>query len=268
MRARVWITAMAAATVGALWIPAPAVANGGAYFDLNRTHYLPGSPATGSGTVYVPRAKQDVFEQGPFYAFVLPQGTSLHEGRPLPAGVIRVGTLSVRHSGGEQFDLRMSFTVPELPGDFYSVAICNDPCTISGFREPLTATISVVATAREGQLLTENVRLEGQISGLERDLKKSAEGQDGELQAAFDAGEEEQLRLSGEVNRLEDRLAAARAADAGSRAVIDPWAAAAIAIAFLALAVALVIRRRRPVPIEVPDTIEEIEPRVEDPAPR
>jgi hypothetical protein len=132
---------------------------------------------------------------------------SLEEDRPLPNGVIRVGTFSIEHENGKSFELRVSFTVPDLPGAFYSIAFCNDPCTISGFREPLTGVVSIVRTAREGHLLTEQSRLDSRIFGLRHQLRK-AERAGEELRAQLFASEAERQRLSSELSRLEDELTA------------------------------------------------------------
>ncbi len=255
------------AVIGAvLAVPTGASANGGAYIDFDKTHYLPGETAIGETYVYVPERKQGLLERGPFYAYVLPTGTSIREGRPIPGGAIRVGTFTIEREKREQFELRVSFTVPDLAGDFYSVMACNDPCTISGFRERLSGTISVVRTVREGRLLTQQERLERTIYGLRRDLRK-ADRRNEELQAQLDASELERSQLAGAVDRLEVGLADAIAAEEpAARPLIDPWAG--IAIAMLGLAGALAIRRRRPQPIVVPDTIEELEREMEGPTRR
>ena len=111
--------AMAAVVVAAL-IPATwADADGGAYVELQRTHYLPGQTAVGETYISVPRSDQDQLDRGPFYAYVVPKGSSVSEGKPIPDGVIRVGTFSVERSEGTSFELRISFTVPDVPGDEY-----------------------------------------------------------------------------------------------------------------------------------------------------
>ena len=84
----------------------------------------------------IPRAKQDLIERGPFYVFVVPPRTSVIEGRPIPAEAVRAGTVVDRARSRPTFELRGSFVVPELAGRSYGLSVCNDPCTISGFREP------------------------------------------------------------------------------------------------------------------------------------
>jgi hypothetical protein len=254
-----------AVVIAAVLIPAPSArADGGAYVDLDRTHYLPGDSAVGVAYVSVPRSAQARLDRGPFYAFVVPKGSSVSEGKPIPDGVIRVGTFSIERSRGASFELRVSFTVPDLPGDFYSIALCNDPCTVSGFREPISGFLSIVATAREGQLLTERSRLEGRIYGLRRDVRKSDRAME-ELQGRLDAGEMERSRLYGDIVQLRSSLAAAtaratRAEEPGARPFVATSAAVLLGIALLAVAAAIATRRRRIAPIAVPDTIEELVP--------
>ena len=99
MRRRRWIGA--AVLVGATFAGAPvARADGGAYLDLDRTHYLPGQTARFEGYVSIPRAKQDLVERGPFYVFVVPPRTAVTEGRPIPADAVRAGTVSIERDRG------------------------------------------------------------------------------------------------------------------------------------------------------------------------
>jgi hypothetical protein len=252
-----------AAVVAAVLIPAPwAGADGGAYVDLQRTHYLPGQTAVGETYISVPRSEQDRLDRGPFYAYVVPKGSSVTEGNPIPDGVIRVGTFTIERFKGTSFELRVSFTVPDVPGDEYSIALCNDPCTIAGFKEPISGFLSVVHTVREGQLLTEQSRLEGQIFGLRRDLRK-AEREKTDLQTGLDADETVQSQLTGDIIELRSELAGAtaRSTRPESRPIIETSAVVLLGIVLLMLAAAIVIRRRKVPPIVVPDTIEELVPR-------
>ena len=251
MRRGRWIGAavLVGATLG--W-PSVAWADGGAYLDLDRTHYLPGQTAHAEGYVSVPRAKQHLFERGPFYVFVVPPRTVVREGRPIPTNAVRVGTVSIERERGTTFELRSSFVVPELRGDSYWLHVCNDPCTISGFREPLTGTISIVATAREGKLLTEVSRLNGRMSSLRRQVRK-AERADEELRAQLGVAEVARSELAIRVRELD--AAAARATPSGRRPLVSTWAALTLAGGLLALALALVARRRRHLGPAVPDPV-------------
>lgn len=256
MRRGRWIGAavLVGATLG--W-PSVAWADGGAYLDLDRTHYLPGQTAHAEGYVYVPRAKQHLFERGPFYVFVVPPRTVVREGRPIPANAVRVGTVSIERERGRTFELRSSFVVPELRGDSYWLYVCNDPCTISGFREPLTGTISIVATAREGKLLTEVSRLNGRMSSLRRQVRK-AERADEELRAQLGVAEVARSELAIRVRELE--AAAAQATPSGRRPLVSTWVALTLAGGLLAWALALVARRRGRLGPAVPDPVVATQP--------
>src|SRR6185436_13867917 len=72
MRIRRWIGAAMLAGATLAW-PSAAWADGGAYLDLDRTHYLPGQTARAEGYVSIPRAKRFLLERGPFYVFVVPE---------------------------------------------------------------------------------------------------------------------------------------------------------------------------------------------------
>ena len=249
MRRRRWIGA--AMLVGAtLAGPSVAWADGGAYLDLDRTHYLPGQTARAEGYVSIPRAKQGLVERGPFYVFVVPERTAVREGRPIPADAVRVGTVSIERERGTTFELRSSFVVPELGGDSYGLYVCNDPCTISGFREPLTGTISIVATAREGELLTEVSRLNGREWSLRREVRK-AERANLELRTQLGLAEVARSELAIQVRELQSDAGPAPRPTA-ERPLVTPLSAVIVAVGLLGLALAIVLRRGRRVELAVP----------------
>lgn len=264
MRALRWF--VASAVLGSvLAVPTTALANGGAYIEFRPsagrgpgTHFLSGGQATGMATVYVPPRQRSILEGGPFYAFLLPTGAALREGHPLPDATIRLGAFSVLHRQGSRYDLMVDFTVPDVPGGFYEVGVCDLPCSVSGFRESLTGSISIVATAREARLLTGQARLWSRLSASHRELRK-AERNAEEVQVRFELSEQDAAEAAAEAQareaRLERALAAARAeANEG----IPPVAWFVVIIGGVVL-VALVIVRRRNRRFVVPDTIEELE---------
>ncbi len=245
---------VAGATV--LLVPTTASANGGAYIELDGTHFVPGRTAVAEVYVSIPKPKRDLLDEGPFYAYLLPRGAEIREGRPIPAQAIRVGTFAVEHEKGSSFELRASITVPDVPGAYYSVALCNDPCTVAGFREQLLGTISVVATAREGELLTENTRLQSRAYGLRRQIRK-AERQNDELESAIVEDRREVLDLRTKVGELEDELEASTAAassESRERPLVDGWAVAGVLVGMTAIAAAMLFRGRRRPPIAAAGT--------------
>ena len=252
MRTRRWIGA--AMLVGAmLGAPSVAWADGGAYLDLDRTHYLPGQTARAETYVSIPQAKQGLVERGPFFVFIVPQRAAVTEGRPISAKAVRVGTASIEPEDGRTFRLRASFVVPDLPGAFYRLAVCNDPCTISGFREPLTGEISIVQTSREGQLLTELYRQQDQTWMARRQVRK-AERANLELRSELLDAEMARSELAIRVRELE-AAAAASAIPSGRRPSVSPLATLLLAGGLFAVALALVVRRRPRLGPAIPDPI-------------
>jgi hypothetical protein len=272
MRALRWF--VASAVVGStLALPGTSMANGGAYIEFRPTagrgggtHFLTGGPATGVATVFVPPRKEVLFDRGPFFAFLLPSGAELREGRPIPDGAMGLGTFEIEKRRKDRFDLTVDFTVPQVAGGSYAVGLCNDPCTISGFRESLLGFISVVATAREARLLTTQSRLRGQLYTAHRELRRT-ERHRGQLESLLDTRERDAAEAGAEAASREAELRRALAAsraearDESGRATWATWLAV---IATIAAAV-LLLRRRRPT-IIVPDTIEELEESAREPA--
>ena len=232
-------------------MPTSASANGGSYLEFDRTHYVPGDAGVAIAYVSVPRRKASLFDRGPFYLFAVPEGR-LREGMPIPAAAIRLGTFTIEEEKHHSFELRATFTAPQLDSGLYFMGFCNDPCTIAGFREPLVGSVSIVATRREGALLTANATLRGKLFGARREARKAErrlEKARGELetQLAFGAGERD--RMSARIETLETQLAAARAriTDQAGRSPIDPWVVGGIVLVAL-VAAALALRRRHLVP--------------------
>ena len=115
MRVRMLVSTMVMIAVGLA--PSLAHANGGAYIMFEGTHHMPGDRVTGEVYVSVPRAHRDLLDRGPFYAYMLPGGPFIEEGRPVPTGAIPLGTFVV-HRDGRETELTVSFTVPEVEGGF------------------------------------------------------------------------------------------------------------------------------------------------------
>lgn len=276
MRARRWM--VVGFVLGAcLALPLEAAADGGAFIEFRGgsgsggggTHVLPGDVAAGTGYVYVPERWQDLLDRGPFYVYVVTQGF-IREGRPLPPTAMRVGTATIEHDSRTSFLIHMSFTVPDVPGDYYNVQICNDPCTISGFREPLTGSMSIVQTTREARLLNQQQKLWGENWSLERQLRKANKA-NGELTAGLEQGNRSNIELTAEIGRLESALADASNADPATgtsrvdsdRPLVEAWALLAIVVALLvalvSVALGLIFGRRHAARIIVPDTIAELD---------
>lgn len=246
MRRKSMFVAVVALTA-MLAVPGEVLANGGAYLDLDREHYLPGERGVAETYVTVPERKEDIFERGPFHLYVLPEGMMLREGRPIPSAAIRVGTFEAEEER-RQWELTASFVVPDVTGDRYSLAVCNDPCTVAGFRESLGGLISIVATRREAELLVANARVWNRLYRLRREgrrVERRLERVEEDLAFQLANGQAEREQLTDEISRLEAQLASAeqRATDA-ARPPFDPWVAGGV-VALALVATGLSFRRRR-----------------------
>ncbi len=241
-----------AITVGAIVVmnPVAARADGGAYMEFDRTHYLPGETATAEAYVYLLERQQGRLDRGPFYAYLVTTNRSFPQvGKPIPAGAIRVGTFEIEQSRPKWFELTVSFTVPDVAGDGYTVAMCNDPCTVQGFKESIIGYLSVVQTAREGTLLTQNQRLFNRIYTLRRAGKKQDKAFT-ELEGQFDALDRVRSSMASQMSAMEDRLAAARAAASSAREraprpLLAPTTGIALVLALFALSALILGRKQR-----------------------
>jgi hypothetical protein len=248
MRAKRWFLVVFLTVPTVLAIPTDAAANGGASLVLDRTHYLAGDEGVATAAVYVPAARRGIFDRGPFYLYVSPGGP-LREGRPIPASSIRLGAFTIEPAEQGYVELRAPFVAPDLASGFYSVELCNDPCTIAGFRDQLFGSISIVATSREAKLLIQNDRLWGRLYGMRQQARRAErrlERVEEDLATQLSFGTSERARMTSEIERLEARLAATQAdlAAARERALPDPWVVGGI-VALALVAAVLAFRRRR-----------------------
>ena len=231
MRRVLMTTALVA---GVLWLPGTAEANGGAYFDLDRTYYVHGEPGTAEYYAAIPEKHQGLLEQGPFYGFLLPTRVALKEGKPIPAQAARVGTFTVEHEKKDTFGFRLDFTTPTLETGDYQLRLCNDPCTLTGFREPVYGYVTIAATATEVELLRQEQDLRSQLDRVKRELKRSDLALT-EADRAVEAVTASRATLGAEVTKLRAQVteleAELEAEPAPTPPTIDPWAAVLIALA-------------------------------------
>src|SRR5262245_28055624 len=253
MRWRRWLGFVLSLAWIMVMTPADASADGGAYIDLDRTHFLVGSTGHAETYVSVPARKQDLFARGPFYLYVTPSRAPVTEGRPLPGAAVRLATMTIERDRGTAFELSAAFTVPDLPGDFYALGVCNDPCTISGFREPLTGSISIVQTAREAKLLNERQRLVGEKFGLKRQIRKLRNAS-ADLERRMSYAGMHESELNATVTRLRGALADARAEvrrdTSWSWFPLFLWIATMVAVAFTFVRIRRARSRHVPVTVD------------------
>jgi hypothetical protein len=229
-----------------LWVPTAARADGGAYFELNHTYYLTGDTAVAEAYVSIPKADRAILDRGPFFLYLLPRNMYPGAKPGIPDGSIRLGTVDVEQDGREIFELKLRFTVPQTPSGVHFLAVCNDPCTVAGFKEPLTGSMNISATAREITLQQDIAHLRSKMWQVQRDLRRSDKKLDGvisQLQAALRGNTDK----ASQVVDLHDQLDAANTtlATESTHSLIDPWAAVLVAGSLLVLAGTLIIRRHR-----------------------
>ena len=232
-----------------LAVPATSRADGGALISFSKTHYVIGTVAQGEGYIYVPTKHQDLLDRGPFYAYLVNAGVGNQD--------LRVGTVEFEQYRKTEFEMHITFTVPDVEGDYYTVRVCNDPCTVSGFREPLTGTVSVVQTAREGELLTDNTKLTYKNYSLQRKFRKaerSVTELETELAAARAASEDAVLAEPSPAAAAPVRTVV----EHDDRPLVDAWALVGLGGAFLVALACIVVaiafsrgaRRHEPLPLK------------------
>jgi hypothetical protein len=223
--------------------PTAAVANGGAYVEFDETYYAPGDEAVAEAYVSVPPEKRGLLARGPFWLYALPAGTELVPGRPIPVGAVRLAPLEIGDEDDGWYELVATFTMPELaPGDRV-VGMCDEPCTLNGFGEPLTGAFTLAGSPREVELLRRNDQLSSTVGSLERQLRKAGKEAE-ELEFLAIEAQRERDAAAAELAELRERSTAATARSEPVRPLIDAWAAVAVAAGLSALVVALVVRHR------------------------
>ena len=232
-----------AAIVAPLWTAAPAAANGGAFLSFDATYYAPGDEASAEAFVYVPEKHADLLEHGPFWLYALPDGTRLKAGAPIPDAAIRLTTLAVRDEGGDEYRLDATFRMPAATPGHYDIAVCDDPCTVSGFGEPLSGVFFLAGSRREIVLLKENEELRATAGNLEHDVRRTRKDAE-EIEARYASALAERDDARTAAADLRERLAAAETEPPAPRPLIGAWTAIAIGAGLALLAIALVSRRR------------------------
>jgi hypothetical protein len=272
MRVRIGLVALVAI---ALVVPGQmATADGGAYIDFQGprpgSHFLPGDGASGTAFVSIPERHEELLDRGPFYVYLVPGKRWIQEGRALPEGVIKLDTATIEHDSGAAYRITTSFTVPDVLGDFYTVQFCNEPCTVSGFRESLSGQLSIVQTLREATLLNEQQRLFGKNWHLRRQVRKANKEME-DLQLIIDAATSERSDLMRQVDDLEAEIARdQRSPEENTRPLAEGWALVALGIAFIvaltSIVLAMVFARRHGLQtaLVVPDTIAELDEERDD----
>jgi hypothetical protein len=105
-------------------------AAGGAVFNFEREYYAPGDRVTERVTFGRGSGEPIRAEAGPFTAYLVPGSVWLEE-PPIPSSAIPVGEMRLARSPIRGWVATVDFTLPEVAPGTYSIAFCNDPCTVS-----------------------------------------------------------------------------------------------------------------------------------------
>lgn len=168
-----------------LVLPSGASADGGASLDFIEEFVPPGDVAEATAVVWMGEKDVRRLEEGPYIAYLVP-GDRWIEPPRIPAGSIQAGVVEFtppeddgvttrreRAYGGQKGLATVTFTVPDVPTDSYSVYYCNDPCTTSTIGDLIGGWIRIAEDAEESQLLAQRERFEWKNSSLEWRLKRA-----------------------------------------------------------------------------------------------
>ncbi len=188
-------------------VPATAAAFGGFDFlTYERHYYVPGELARGSTRLVDPGWTE---KDGPFYGYLLPDGTTF-EPPIIPEAAVPLGAVLAVDPvpNGELYDARASleFTVPKVPPGAYEVVLCNLPCRKDLAGTLLGGRISVVATAEEAKLMNFGVKLE-------RRLERRMEEWLGAYEGGLSAVRNQAFGLNGQLSDLIVQVGRGRAVD-------------------------------------------------------
>jgi hypothetical protein len=107
---------------------------GGAVFNFDRRYYVPGDRVSGRVTFGEGSGEPIRAEAGPFTAYIVP-GSMWIDSPPIPASAIPVGEMRLARSPIRGWVATLGFILPEVGPGTYSIAFCDDPCTVSTMGE-------------------------------------------------------------------------------------------------------------------------------------
>jgi hypothetical protein len=159
-------------------------------------------------------------EQGPYYAYLLPDGRWIKPPK-LPSGAIRVGTVDFRWLTDRKTAATVSFSVPDVPSGRYGLHYCNDPCTTAAIGDLYAGSVLVARDAEVGALLLDNEKLQAHASSAQWRFKR-AKRQIAKLEeaAAVDGADTD---AAARIAELQAQLRDAREQPADEQAGTLPW---------------------------------------------
>jgi hypothetical protein len=233
----------ALAVVGS--VPHSAWGNGGAFFDFDRTYYVPGEVVTAQTTFSTQVEKSGRVEDGPYYAFLLSSERWIRA-PTIPDDAIPIGQISTTSPTNGAATARITFTVPEIDPGPYTLTFCNLPCTHATLGDLAGGSFSVAATKDDALRREVTDRVNARIAQVRANL--AARIRDAEKAQRDLATRAEIQGLADRLTELEARVVRLRSLQPRN----DGWVRTApLIMAGLALLLTgtLWVRRfRRPVP--------------------
>ena len=216
------------------------LANGGAFFDFDRTYYVPGEVVSAETTFSTKVKKSGRIEDGPYYAFLLSSDRWIHA-PTIPDDAVPIGHITTTRPMSGAATARITFTVPQIDPGPYTLTFCNLPCTHATLGDLVGGSFSIASTKEEALRKEITDRMNGRIVQVRenlaariRDVRKA--------QSSFAARTEVQVLLE-RVTELEADVARLRNQQAREESGTQtaPWIMAGLLIL---LSVALLSRRR------------------------
>jgi hypothetical protein len=237
-------------------IPTGHASAGGSWLYPDRNVYEPGDVSRVHGS-FGTGSLEGTLADGPYVAYLLPENAWIEDTR-VPEAAIRLGELRIVRDESYSKSASVTFTVPDVPTGWYSVAYCNEPCTVDGIGDLIGSQGFVIApTRREGRYILEVDRLEARVDSVRQQVVARTRAERKELERALRARAAELAGAQARVAELQVDLARLRARE-GDRPIVPGWAVGVLAVAIIA-AVFVVRRARRPWVVDpkvtIPDTV-------------
>jgi hypothetical protein len=232
-------------------VPASSASAGGSWIYPDRGAYVPGDLARLHGGFSPNGAYVGTIADGPYIAYLLPQGTSI-ERTKVPPSAISLGELRIVRAHYETRAI-VTFSVPDIPTGWYHVGYCNDPCTVDGIGDLIGSWRFVVAPTRlEGKHIVQIDRLENRIASVARKVHAHARVEQKKLERALETRTAELQDARGRIATIESEMARLRRRT-GDGPVVPGWSVALLAAALMAIVI--VLRRKRAPRLVVPDSV-------------
>jgi hypothetical protein len=196
---------------------------------------------------------------GPYYAWIARSGGRV-DVQGIPADSVRLSAFVLRWTSRNFAVAHASFVMPALPSGDYTIEVCNDPCTLSGFGDFVQGWTGVVQSTEAAQLQRQRERFRSRFIHARSDAAQTRRESE-RLQADLEDSEGARATLTARIAVLTDQLDSARRPEpapvSAGRTFVDPWVGVLLALAALSLA-AMIRFRYRARRIVVPDTLEEL----------